>query len=136
MLEPSIKGSAQAFMRAGQQHAQFLGVTMIVAGAIFYAGGRYNHWAEEAQTICLEKDREVKVLQARMDKEVEVHKAQIGRARAEAIRARAEAIQETSDKFLKYGYAEEYKRFQGKTSGAKPDQVQPACVVTSATSLS
>lgn len=49
-----------------------------------------------------------------MDKEVSVLRAQLAQARAEAIL-------ETNEKFLMYGYAEEYKRYQEKALGIKQE---------------
>jgi hypothetical protein len=80
--------------QAGGQHAQFLGVLLVVGSAVFYAGSRVNRWSEEADKIRTE-----------MDKEVSVPRAQL---------ARAEAI-------LMHGYAEKYKRYQERALGIKQD---------------
>ena len=92
-------------MEAGGTHAHFLyllfGVTAaVVAGAV--AGACYVRGLQD-KVVFLE--------------------AEIQWSRDEAgdriERARAEAIQQTSDKFLMYGYAAEYKAFQEKALGKK-----------------
>ena len=127
-----LKSSAQAFVRAGGVHAQFLGVIVTVVAltttAVFYAGTSINRWAEEAQKIRLELDKEHAVrqaeqqaLQAQLEKEHAVRQAEQQALRAQLAQARAEAIQETSDKFLMYGYFIEYSRLRKKTLPARPD---------------
>ena len=130
--QPGLRSSAQAFMRAGGVHAQFLGVIVTVVAltttAVFYAGSRVNSWAEEAHKIRvkLEKEREVRqvereVRQVELEKERGVGQAQQQALQAQVAQARAEAIQETIDKFLIYGYAEEYSKISKETLAARPD---------------
>ena len=80
----------------GGRHAQFLGVLGIVASTslagIFYLGTKIQHWSSQNEMIRTEMGKEVAVLRSEVDK------------------ARAEAIKETSDRFLMYGYAEEFRK--------------------------
>ena len=114
-----MKTSAQKFSRWGGQHAQFLGVLGVVAGGFIFIGSKTNHWAEEAKKIRTVMAKEVETLRAQVEKEAATRQAQVETANARVAQARAEAIQTTSDRFLLYGYAEEFKRYQNKALGEK-----------------
>lgn len=61
-------------------------------------------------------------LQAELQAEAVKARAEVKAARAQAIADTSKAIADTSKQFLQYGYAEEYRRFQEKALGAKPQQ--------------
>ena len=126
--QPGLRSSAQAFMRAGGVHAQFLGVVVTVVAltttAVFHAGSRVSSWAREARKIRVElvKEREVRQVEREVRQvEREISQAQQQALQAQVAQARAEAIQDTIDKFLIYGYAEEYSKFSKETLAARPD---------------
>jgi hypothetical protein len=108
-VEQGFRQSARTFLSSGGKHAQFIGVVLTLVafgtGGAFALGSRF------------------KSLKAATSAEAELRRTQVealkATLRAEVGRARAEAIQETSEEFLMYGYAEEYAKFQKKTLASK-----------------
>ena len=99
--EPLLKRSAQAFLRWGGQHAQFLGVIGVITGGLVLGGTKIQHWRDEARTTRRELEAKIEVLEGRISL------------------ARAEASKETAERFLLFGYADEYARYQQKALGDK-----------------
>ncbi|CAL8470028.1 g9570 [Coccomyxa elongata] len=99
--EPLLK-STRAFMRWGGQHAQFLGVVGVMAGALVLLGTKITQWAGEARNVRIVLGKDIELLRNQIRMEAEV-------ANARVAQARAEAIKQTTDSFLRYGYVEEYK---------------------------
>ena len=60
--------------------------------------------------------------------EAALRHAALEAAAAKIAQARAEAIQTTSDRFLQYGYAEEFEKCQGKAASDKAYLVQEAAL--------
>lgn len=56
---------------------------------------------------------------AHPEQETALRHAELKATNAKIAQARAEAIQTTNDRFLQYGYAEEFKKFQSKALGDK-----------------
>ena len=77
--------SRAVFRRAGHRSQHFL-------SRHFYLGTKIQHWSSQNEMIRTEMGKEVAVLRSEVDK------------------ARAEAVKETSDRFLMYGYAEEFRK--------------------------
>ena len=75
--------------------------------------------AKEIETLRAQLEKEAATLRAQVEKEAATRQAQVETANARVAQARAEAIQTTSDRFLLYGYAEEFKRYQNKALGEK-----------------
>ena len=96
-----MRQSATAFMEAGGKHAHFL-THLLGVSAASVAGTSYVRGIQE----------EVVHLKTEIERSKE-------EARLRINAARAEAIKETSDKFLMYGYAAEYRAFQEKALGKK-----------------
>lgn len=124
--DPGLKSSVQTFFRVGGQHAQLLGVLTVFVGAVYLAGSRIKGLSDEADKIRVEMAKEVGILRAQhdtlraqLDKEAETRRAELDAANARVAQARAEAIQLTSDRFLKFGYAEEYEKYQRQALGDK-----------------
>ena len=95
-------------MHWGRENAQFLAVGLVSLGSILYAGGKYQQ---------LQDQREL--LEKGINDQREVFEARIEAARAEAKQHKAEAIQQCNEKFLLYGYANEYKALQQRTLGER-----------------
>ena len=95
---PGFRGSANRFMSFGSKHGQFLGVLAVAAGSLFYLAGRYVELTAKNDELTLKLNSLEKLTVEKV------------------ARARAEASDETSQLFLMYGYAEEYKRYQEKVS--------------------
>lgn len=121
--EPSLKTSAQAFLRWGGQHAQFLGIIGVIIGGLVLGGTKIQHWREEARNTrielgakfeVLEKDTEVRT--SMLEKEIEVLP---NTTDARISQARAEASKEAADRFLLFGYAEQYAKYQNQALGGK-----------------
>ena len=111
-----MRRSANAFMEAGNKHAHFatllLGASAaLVAGAA--AGASYVK-GMQAKLVILEAELQRSREEARLRVEHARQEARLGIAAATAL-----AVKETSDKFLLYGYAEEYRAFQEKALGKK-----------------
>jgi hypothetical protein len=102
-VEQGFRQSARTFLSSGGKHAQFIVVVLTLVA--FGTGGAF---ALGSRLRSLEAEAELRRTQVEAMKET---------LRAEVGRARAEAIQETSEKFLMYGYAEEYAKFQKKNPG-------------------
>ncbi len=98
--EPLLK-STQAFMRWGGQHAQFLGVVGVMAGGLVLFGTKITQWAGEARNVRIELGNEIELLRNQSEMEAVTRQAEL-----EA--ARAEAAQQTTERFLLYGYVEDY----------------------------
>lgn len=98
MNTPTALGlSSSRFMHWGRENAQFLAVGLAFVASISYVGGRYQQLQDQR----------------------EVFEARIEAARAEAKQQKAEAIQQCNEKFLLYGYADEYRALQQMTLGER-----------------
>jgi hypothetical protein len=104
-VEQGFRQSARTFLSSGRKQAQFIGVVLVAFGGAFALGSRLKSLEAAASAEAELRRTQVEALK-------ETLQAQVGRARAEAI-------QETSEKFLMYGYAEEYAKFQKKTLASK-----------------
>ena len=102
----ALQASRSRFMHWGRENAQFLAVGLAFVGSILYAGGRYQQ---------LQDQREL--LEKGINDQRQIFKAKLEAARALAIQQKAEAIQQCNEKFLLYGYANEYKALQQRTLG-------------------
>lgn len=134
--EPLVT-SAQAFMRWGGQHAQFMGVLGVIVNGVFWIGAKVDHWSEGARKTRMKAgkesalprkemgekiamlQKEIALLQREMEQDAELHRAELRAANARIAQARAEAIQQTTDRFLLYGYAEEYANNEGRPPGRR-----------------
>ena len=141
MQPDPLVASTQAFFRFGRQHAPFMAAMgVVVSGLVLlgYNGSRISrsicHWFEDPpeppaagyrrietskQLQGASLQAQVALLQAQPEKEAATNRAKFAAANARVAQARAEAIQETSDRFLGFGYVEECQKFQKKTFGDK-----------------
>lgn len=85
----------------GRSNAQLLAVGLAgfvaTAGPIYYVGGKLQQLQDQR----------------------EIFEARLEAARAEAKQQKAEAIQQCHEKFLRYGYANEYMALQQRTLGER-----------------
>ncbi len=88
--EPSLKTSAQAFLRWGGQHAQFLVVIGVITGGLVWGGTKIQHWRAEARNTRIELRAKVEVLEKEIEGMRRTTDARISQARAEASKEAAE----------------------------------------------
>lgn len=100
----SIRESSKDFLRFGRSNAQFISTIFIAITSIWYLSKTYSK------------------LRSDVSAQEKIMKAQIEAAEAKIKTARAEAIQECNDKFLMYGYAAEYQKYQQKALGQHSDK--------------
>jgi hypothetical protein len=137
-VEQGFRQSARTFLSSGGKHAQFIGVVLVAFGGAFALSSRIKSLeaaaSAEAELRRTSLEAQAELRRTILEAEAELRRtsleaeAELRRTQVEALketlqaqvgRARAEAIQETSEKFLMYGYAEEYAKFQKITLASK-----------------
>jgi hypothetical protein len=137
----SIKEALQRFNPYAHTVGVLGGIVAAMIGSAVYIKGLLDDSKNEIKLVEARAQKEIAVVKANAEKEIEVTKKEIAVVKAnaekeievtkkeiEVVEANAKkdveaAKQEVANKFLMYGYAEEYKRFQeiagvkkGKTS--------------------
>jgi hypothetical protein len=126
-VEQGFRQSARTFLSSGGKHAQFIGVVLVAFGGAFALGSRIKSLeaaaSAEAELRRTSLEAQAELRRTSLEAQAELRRTQVEALKetlqAEVGRARAEAIQETSEKFLMYGYAEEYAKFQKETLASK-----------------
>ena len=86
------------YWKSFQEHAQAIGVVLALFAATYYVGGSYIGLKKDIELVRLQAEKEIAVIRAQAGKDV------------------VQAKKETAERFLMYGYAEEFHRYQ-KTTG-------------------
>lgn len=99
----SIRESGRDFLRFGRSNSQFIGTALVIISGIWYLSGTFSKLRSDLSA-------QEKIMNTRIE------------AAEEKIKiARLEAIKECNDKFLIYGYAAEYQKYQHKALGKNVD---------------
>lgn len=106
-------------MHWGRENAQFLAVGLAFVGSISYMGGKYQQLQDQRELLEKDINDQRELLEKGINDQREVFEARLEAARAEAKQQKAEAIQLCNEKFLLYGYANEYKALQHMTLGER-----------------
>jgi hypothetical protein len=105
---PTIAAGWKRFSEHGREMAPLYGVMLTVFGAVLGASILTSRTISDLQS-------QSSKLQTELNRVEAVAKAENKAAEAQIRAARAEAIADTSNKFLMYGFAEEYNKFREKT---------------------
>ena len=97
------------YWKSFQEHAQAIGVVLALFAATYYAGGSYISLKKEIELVRVQAEKDIEVIRAQAKRDIAV-------TRVQAEKDIAQAKKETAERFLMYGYAEEFHRYQ-KTTG-------------------
>lgn len=106
----SIRESGRDFLRFGRSNSQFIGTALVIISGIWYLSGTFSKLRSDLSA----QDKIISAQEKIMNTRIEAAEEKIKTARLEAIK-------ECNDKFLIYGYAAEYQKYQHKALGKNDD---------------
>ena len=104
------------YWKSFRENAHVIGSALALFAATYYAGGTYVSLKKDVELARAQAEKVVELARAQAEKDVELTRAQAEKdvelTGAQAEKEIIEAKREIAERFLMYGYAEEFQRYK------------------------
>ena len=110
----TLAQSVRRVLRVARDHVQLISVTVGGLAGLVYTAVKVTSGYNRLQA-------DIAILSERLSERLARAQAELAKAQAEQQAAVAVAQKETGERFLLYGFTEEYQKYQARVKGSQPN---------------